>query len=177
MECRRFAGSRRNSPACRRHPFSTRRRSDGCRGNDRRSSRVSTEMRTFADGSDLAHDVETRHVRERAWADAVQTPGEELPVDGVDRRKRHSYLHLARARGGDLDIRELEVGDGVRGVTLRAIRGGLPGFHGGYDFRSARGRGGGVMTRRGSPARQACQELRQSLRYFGLIRVRRVFTD
>ena len=75
-------------------------------------------MRTFADGSDLAHDVETRHVRERAWADAVQTPGEELPVDGVDRRKRHSYLHLARARGGDLDIRELEVGDGVRGKDV-----------------------------------------------------------
>ena len=94
-----------------------------------------TEIRTFADGGDLAQDVETRHVRERARADAVQTPGEELPVDGVKRRMRNLHLDLARARGGDLDVRELEVGDGVRGVTLRAIRGGLPGFHGGHVYR------------------------------------------
>ena len=94
-----------------------------------------TEIRTFADGGDLAHNVETRHVRERARADAVQTPGEEFPVDGVDRRKRNLHLDLARARGGDLDVLELEVGDGVRGLTLRAIRGGLPGFHGGHVYR------------------------------------------
>ena len=94
-----------------------------------------TETRTFADGGDLARDVETRHVRERARADAVQTPGEEFPVDRVNRRKRNLHLDLARARGGDLDVRELEVGDGVRGVTLRAIRGGLPGFHGGHAYR------------------------------------------
>ena len=42
----------------------------------------STETRTFADGGDLARDVETRHVRERARDDAVQTPGEELQSIG-----------------------------------------------------------------------------------------------
>ena len=69
-------------------------------GTTERSSCVLTEIRTFADGGDLAQDVETRHVRERARADTVQTPGEELPVDGVKRRMRNLHLDLARARGG-----------------------------------------------------------------------------
>lgn len=59
-----------------------------------------TETRTFADGGDLARDVETRHVRERARDDAVQTPGEELPIDRVHASERNLHLDLARARGG-----------------------------------------------------------------------------
>ena len=59
----------------------------------------STETRTFADGGDLARDVETRHVRECARDDAVQNPGEEQSIGFTAASETFTWIWPAPAGG------------------------------------------------------------------------------
>ena len=58
-----------------------------------------TETRTFADGGDLARDVETRHVRECARDDAVQNPGEEQSIGFTAASETFTWIWPAPAGG------------------------------------------------------------------------------
>ena len=58
-----------------------------------------TETRTFADGGNLARDVETRHVRECARDDAVQNPGEEQSIGFTAASETFTWIWPAPAGG------------------------------------------------------------------------------
>ena len=58
-----------------------------------------TETRTFADGGNLARDVETRYVRECTRDDAVQNPGEEQSIGFTAASETFTWIWPAPAGG------------------------------------------------------------------------------